>query len=76
MEKRDLVTRVDRSTDLLKEFNYSIEHHSGAKMSYVDAFSRSTIDIMCVLFYNILPKIKLAQESNNEVKVIKNFVRL
>ena len=45
-------------------------------MCHVDDLSRFPIDIMSVSIDNILPKIKLAQESNNEVKVITKLLTM
>ena len=75
MEKRDLSTRVARWVLLLQEFNYTIEHRSGTKMPHVDALSRSPINIFPVVIDDILPKLKLAQDEDNEIKVIKELLK-
>ncbi|GBM34754.1 hypothetical protein AVEN_185703-1 [Araneus ventricosus] len=45
-------------------------------MTHVDALSRSPIDIFCISFDNILPKLKSAQDNDNEVKAIKELLRI
>ncbi|GBN63769.1 Pro-Pol polyprotein [Araneus ventricosus] len=45
-------------------------------MTHVDALSRSPIDIFCISFDNILPRLKSAQDSDNEVKAIKELLRI
>ncbi|GBN66452.1 Transposon Tf2-6 polyprotein, partial [Araneus ventricosus] len=64
MQKEDLVTRVARWALLLEEFDYVIEHRSGTRMTHVDALSRSPINIFCISFDNILPRLKSAQDSD------------
>ncbi|GBN24637.1 Transposon Ty3-G Gag-Pol polyprotein [Araneus ventricosus] len=76
MQKKDLVTRVARWALLLEEFDYVIEHRSGTRMTHVDALSRSPIDIFCISFDNILPRLKSAQDNDNEVKAIKELLRI
>ncbi|GBM77993.1 Retrovirus-related Pol polyprotein from transposon 297 [Araneus ventricosus] len=76
MQKKDLVTRVARWALLLEEFDYVIEHRSGTRMTHVDALSRSPINIFCISFDNILPRLKSAQDSDNEVKAIKELLRI
>ncbi|GBO13085.1 Retrovirus-related Pol polyprotein from transposon 297 [Araneus ventricosus] len=74
--KKDLVTRVARWALLLEEFDYVIEHRSGTRMTHVDALSRSPINIFCISFDNILPRLKSAQDNDNEVKAIKELLRI
>ncbi|GBM19209.1 Retrovirus-related Pol polyprotein from transposon 297 [Araneus ventricosus] len=76
MQKKDLVTRVARWALLLEEFDYVIEHRSGTRMTHVDALSRSPINIFCISFDNILPRLKSAQDNDNEVKAIKELLRI
>ncbi|GBN95131.1 Transposon Tf2-6 polyprotein [Araneus ventricosus] len=76
MQKKDLVTRVARWALLLEEFDYVIEHRSGTRMTHVDALSRSPIGIFCISFDNILPRLKSAQDNDNEVKAIKELLRI
>ncbi|GBM82489.1 Pro-Pol polyprotein [Araneus ventricosus] len=45
-------------------------------MTHVDALSRSPIDIFCISFDNILPRLKSAQDNDNEVKAIKELLRI
>ncbi|GBL61482.1 Retrovirus-related Pol polyprotein from transposon 297, partial [Araneus ventricosus] len=76
IQKKDLVTRVARWALLLEEFDYVIEHRSGTRMTHVDALSRSPINIFCISFDNILPRLKSAQDDDNEVKAIKELLRI
>ncbi|GBN76983.1 Pro-Pol polyprotein [Araneus ventricosus] len=76
MQKKDLVTRVTRWALLLEEFDYVIEHRSVTRMTHVDALSRSPINIFCISFDNILPRLKSAQDNDNEVKAIKELLRI
>ncbi|GBN01575.1 hypothetical protein AVEN_72938-1 [Araneus ventricosus] len=76
MQKKDLVIRVARWALLLEEFDYVIEHRYGTRMTHVDALSRSPIDIFCISFDNILPRLKSAQDNDNEVKAIKELLRI
>ncbi|GBN83663.1 Retrovirus-related Pol polyprotein from transposon 297, partial [Araneus ventricosus] len=76
MQKKDLVTRVARWALLLEEFDYVIEHRSGTRMTHVDALSRFPINIFCISFDNILPRLKSSQDSDNEVKAIKELLRI
>ncbi|GBM02982.1 Pro-Pol polyprotein [Araneus ventricosus] len=43
-------------------------------MIHVDALSRSPINIFCISFDNILPRLKSAQDNDNEVKAIKELL--
>ncbi|GBM10006.1 Transposon Tf2-11 polyprotein [Araneus ventricosus] len=61
---------------LLEEFDYVIQHRSVTRMTHVDALSRSPIDIFCISFDNILPRLKSAQDSDNEVKAVKELLRI
>ncbi|GBN89354.1 hypothetical protein AVEN_114684-1 [Araneus ventricosus] len=45
-------------------------------MTHVDALSRSPIDIFCISFDNTLPRLKSAQDNDNEVKAIKELLRI
>ncbi|GBL92709.1 Pro-Pol polyprotein [Araneus ventricosus] len=45
-------------------------------MTNVDALSRSPINIFCFPFDNILSRLKLAQDNDNEVKAIKELLRI
>ncbi|GBN98295.1 Pro-Pol polyprotein [Araneus ventricosus] len=74
-QKKDLVTRVARWALLLEELDYVIEHRSGTRMTHVDAPSRSPINIFCISFDNILPRLKSAQDNDNEVKAMKELLR-
>lgn len=76
MDKRDLSTRVARWALLLEEFNYSIEHRPGTKMSHVDALSRSPIESLCIKVESILPRLKQAQEEDSEIKTIKELLKV
>lgn len=76
MEKRDLATRVARWALLLQEFNYVIEHRAGVRLPHVDALSRSPISVLCISVENILPKLKLAQENDTEIKAIKELLKV
>ncbi|GBN87944.1 Transposon Tf2-6 polyprotein [Araneus ventricosus] len=74
--KKDFVTRVARWALLLEEFDYVIDHRSATRMTHVDALSRSPINISCISFDNILPRLKSAQDNDNEVKAIKELLRI
>ncbi|GBN95718.1 hypothetical protein AVEN_21208-1 [Araneus ventricosus] len=76
MQKKDLVTRVAFWALLLEEFDHVIEHRSGTRMTHVYALSRSPIDIFCISFDNILPRLKSALDNDNEVKAIKELLRI
>ncbi|GBM35452.1 hypothetical protein AVEN_73251-1 [Araneus ventricosus] len=45
-------------------------------MTNVDALSRSPINIFCFPFDSILPRLKSAQDKDNEVKTIKELLRI
>ncbi|GBO26374.1 hypothetical protein AVEN_186794-1 [Araneus ventricosus] len=45
-------------------------------MTHVDALSRSPINIFCISFDNILLRLKSAQDNYNEVKAIKELLRI
>ena len=76
MQKKDLSTRVARWALLLQEFDYVIEHRSGTRMAHVDALSRFPINVFSISLDNILPKLKLAQDSDDAIKAIKELLKV
>lgn len=56
MKKKDLCVRVARWALLLDEFNYTVLHRLGKKMSHLDAISRK-----------LLPRVMLLNECENAI---------
>lgn len=75
LAKQDLSTRVARWILFLQEFNYVVEHRAGTKMAHVDALSRSPVGVLCISVGNILPRLKSAQDKDNEIKTIKELLK-
>jgi transposase InsO family protein len=76
MSKKDLNTRIARWALTLQDYDYVIEHRSGTKMTHVDALSRSPINTFCISVDDILPKLKLAQSEDSEIKTIKELLKV
>lgn len=72
MKKRDLIPRIARWILFLQDFEYIVEHRSGSRMKHVDALSRHPV--MTVFSHNVTPKIKKAQDSDEEIRIIKQHL--
>lgn len=77
MRKRDLCVRIARWAVFLEDFNYTIEHRSGKKMSHVDALSRNSLPTSLVIDEDeesITTRIKVAQNKDENVMRIIDAV--
>ncbi|GFW39516.1 retrovirus-related Pol polyprotein from transposon 17.6 [Trichonephila clavipes] len=63
MDKKDLVTRIERWELLLEEYDYEIVHRSGQRMQHVDALSRYPVTI--ITRDTLTARLQRAQQEEN-----------
>ncbi|GFU33207.1 transposon Tf2-9 polyprotein [Trichonephila clavipes] len=74
LQKKDLITRIDRCALQLEEFDYEIEHRTGSRMKHVDALSRYPVMMVCN--NTLTSKLKKAQEEDNNIQTFKSLLTL
>ncbi|GFT53013.1 transposon Tf2-8 polyprotein [Trichonephila clavipes] len=72
MQKKDIITRIDRWAPQLEEFDYEIEHRAGRRMKHVDALSRYSVMIVCN--DTLTSKLKKAQEEDDNIQTLKSLL--
>jgi len=73
MRKQDLMPRIARWILFLQDFDYVMEHRAGSRMKHVDALSRHLV--MTVVNHDITPKIRKAQDSDEDIQLIKQQLK-
>jgi len=73
MRKQDLMPRIARWILFLQDFDYVMEHRPGSRMKHVDALSRHPV--MTVVNHDITPKIRKAQDSDEDTQLIKQRLK-
>lgn len=75
MQKKDLTTRVARWALLLEEYDYTIEHRKGTRLSHVDALSRYPVDVMVISEEDgVLKRIQMSQDKDDRIQAIKKVL--
>ncbi|GFU44791.1 transposon Tf2-9 polyprotein [Trichonephila clavipes] len=72
MDKKDLVTRIERWTLLLEEYNYEIVHRSGRRMQHVDALSRYPVTM--ITSDTLTARIQKAQQEVENIQNLKSLI--
>lgn len=73
MSKRDLSAKIARWALLLEDYNYTIEHRTGAKMAHVDALSR--YPTMLITTDSLTLQIQNAQSHDPNIQAIKEVLK-
>ncbi|XP_033222550.1 uncharacterized protein K02A2.6-like [Belonocnema kinseyi] len=73
MDKKDISHKIAGWAMELETFKYNIEHRSGNRIKHVDSLSR--YPVMCVIIQYIVPRIKRAQDEDNEVRLILEILK-
>lgn len=73
LDKKDLRTRVARWVLFLQEYDYVVEHRSGAQLRHADALSRYAV--LNINTESILTKVHRAQSQDDTIQTIKEVLQ-